>query len=161
MLGIIPSTKRACIVSEGRFSAQRVSSDSQLVIMDVWTTNSLSCEDAKRLLQGGYLMLPRKHQSAKRVNLKCGFFITTNVLPDFGVEVDQEAVSARLKVFATRPLRKKDCSVTGMLLVAYYSLPRYAPRVAYFLRGVSSSVLFYFPLNPRSIAWRRYTKVSL
>ena len=96
----------------------RVNSDSQLVIMDEWTSNSLSCEDAKRLLQGGYLMLPQKHQAAKRVNLKCGFFITTNVLPDFGAEVDQEAVYARLKVF-TRPLRKKDCSVTGMLRVVF------------------------------------------
>ena len=64
-------------------------------------------------------MLPQKHQAAKRVNLKCGFFITTNVLPDFGAEVDQEAVYARLKVFTTRPLRKKDCSVTGMLRVVF------------------------------------------
>ena len=58
-------------------------------------------------------MLSQKHSAAKRVNYKSGFFITTNVLPDFGVERDQEAVYRRLKVFSTKALPKKDTSVTG------------------------------------------------
>jgi len=61
-------------------------------------------------------MLSQKHTEAKKVNYKSGFFITTNVLPDFGVQSDQDAVYKRLKVFYTRPLRRKDSSVTGMLL---------------------------------------------
>jgi len=48
-------------------------------------------------------MLSQKHASAKRVNYRSGFFITTNVLPDFGIGGrDQEAVYRRLKVFRTK-----------------------------------------------------------
>ena len=58
-------------------------------------------------------MLSQKHSHTSKVNYKSGFFITTNILPDFGHAVDQEAVYRRLKVFTTKPLRKKDTSVTG------------------------------------------------
>jgi len=34
------------------FSASLITSNTQAVIMDEWTANSLSCEDAKRVLQG-------------------------------------------------------------------------------------------------------------
>ena len=60
-------------------------------------------------------MLSQKHTEAKKVNYKSGFFITTNVLPDFGIQRDQEAVFRRLKVFQTKTLPKKDSSVTGIL----------------------------------------------
>lgn len=60
-------------------------------------------------------MLSQKHTHASKVNYKSGFFITTNILPDFGNAIDQEAVYRRLKVFTTKPLRKKDTSVTGQL----------------------------------------------
>jgi len=51
-LGIIPSKFIANIVPDGRFSASMIGSNTQIVMMDEWTTDSLSCEDAKRLLQG-------------------------------------------------------------------------------------------------------------
>ena len=118
-----------------------ISNDTELVFMDEWTSDSLNCEDAKRILQGnfndllfcinhlgfttiflyfqlfillgGLIMLSQKHADAKRVNYRSGFFITTNVLPDFGHQVDQEAILRRLKVFHTRTLQHKDSSVTG------------------------------------------------
>lgn len=40
------------IVPDGRFSASTINSNTQVVVMDEWTPDSLSCEDAKRLLQG-------------------------------------------------------------------------------------------------------------
>ena len=58
-------------------------------------------------------MLSQKHAEATKVDYKSGFFITTNVLPDFGNTVDHEAVYRRLKVFTTKPLPRKDTSVTG------------------------------------------------
>lgn len=58
-------------------------------------------------------MLSQKHASAIKVNYKSGFFITTNILPNFGISVDQEALYKRLKVFHTKALPKKDTSVTG------------------------------------------------
>lgn len=62
--------------------------------------------------KGGLNMLSQKHAKAKRVNYRSGFFITTNVLPNFGVERDQDAVYSRLQVFSTKKLPKKDTSVT-------------------------------------------------
>lgn len=58
-------------------------------------------------------MLSQKHNEAAKVNYRSGFFITTNVLPDFGHAADQEAVYRRLRVFKTKALPKKDASVTG------------------------------------------------
>ena len=58
-------------------------------------------------------MLSVKHQDAKRVNYRSGFFITTNMLPEFGNNLDQQAVYRRLKVFETKSLPTKDTSITG------------------------------------------------
>ena len=51
-LGIIPSIHIAGVVREGRFAAHMIDNDTQLVFMDEWTSDSLNCEDAKRILQG-------------------------------------------------------------------------------------------------------------
>jgi len=45
------------IVPDGRFSASTINNNTQVVVMDEWTPDSLSCEDAKRLLQGNYDIL--------------------------------------------------------------------------------------------------------
>ena len=58
-------------------------------------------------------MLSVKHQDAKRVIYNSGFFITTNMLPDFGNEMDQASVYRRLEVFKCKPLPTKDKTVTG------------------------------------------------
>lgn len=62
---------------------------------------------------GGLIMLSQKHSSATKVNYRSGFFITTNVLPDFGQRRDQDAINRRLSVFTTKTLPKKNTSVTG------------------------------------------------
>lgn len=61
-------------------------------------------------------MLSQKHSSARKVNYKSGFFITTNVLPNFGIERDQEAIYRRLSVFSTKALPTKDTSVSSKSL---------------------------------------------
>lgn len=50
--GIIPSPFISYIVPDGRFSAASIDSNTQIIFMDEWTPESLTCEDAKRLLQG-------------------------------------------------------------------------------------------------------------
>lgn len=50
--GIINARFIANIVPDGRFSAASISASTQVVMMDEWTADSLSCEDAKRILQG-------------------------------------------------------------------------------------------------------------
>ena len=42
---------------DGRFSAANITKDTQIIFMDEWTSDSLSCEDAKRLLQGKFIIV--------------------------------------------------------------------------------------------------------
>ena len=58
-------------------------------------------------------MVPQKHKEAAKVHYQSGFFITTNVYPDFGAEADCEAIRKRLALFNTRPLPQKNCKVSG------------------------------------------------
>ena len=51
-LGIIPIRYVAGVMNDGKFSASLINELTQIVIMDEWTPDSLSCEDAKRVLQG-------------------------------------------------------------------------------------------------------------
>lgn len=106
------------MLDEGKFAGHLINNLTEIVFMDEWTSKSLSCEDAKRVFQGGLFMLSQKHASATKVNYNSGFFITTNVLPDFGLEADQEAVYGRLKVFDTKKLPRKDTSITGNVSLA-------------------------------------------
>ena len=39
-------------MNDGKFSASLITDESQIVFMDEWSPDSLSCEDAKRVLQG-------------------------------------------------------------------------------------------------------------
>ena len=67
-------------------------------------------------LSGGILMVPQKHREASKFIYNSGFYITTNVYPDFGEGLDGQAIKKRLKVFETKSLKHKDTSVTGKLL---------------------------------------------
>ena len=62
---------------------------------------------------GGLLMLPQKHKEAKKFQYKSGFFITTNVYPDFGDPTDCQAIRKRLSLFNTTALPSRNAFVTG------------------------------------------------
>ena len=66
-------------------------------------------------LSGGILMVPQKHREASKFIYNSGFYITTNVCPDFGEGLDGQAIKKRLKVFETKSLKHKDNSVTGKI----------------------------------------------
>ena len=57
-------------------------------------------------------MVPQKHREASKFIYNSGFYITTNVYPDFGEGWDGQAIKKRLKVFETKSLKHKDTSVT-------------------------------------------------
>ena len=67
-------------------------------------------------LSGGILMVPQKHREASKFIYNSGFYITTNVHPDFGEGLDGQAIKKRLEVFETKSLKNKDTGVTGKLL---------------------------------------------
>ena len=51
-LGIIPFDYIAGVTRDGKFSGSMINELTQVVFMDEWTSDSLCCEDAKRILQG-------------------------------------------------------------------------------------------------------------
>ena len=67
------------------------------------------------LLSGGILMIPQQHREAPKFIYNSGFYITTNVCPDFGEGLDGQAIKKHFKVFETKSLKNKDTSVTGKL----------------------------------------------
>ena len=60
-------------------------------------------------------MIPQQHREASKFIYNSGFYITTNVYPDFGEGLDGQAIKKHLKVFETKSLKNKDTSVTGKL----------------------------------------------
>ena len=106
---------------------QNITNDSYLLILFKQNYFSL----------GGLIMLSQKHKNAKKIKYKSGVFITTNKRPKFGkkqsedisdssedsdndnnrtTDADHEAVYNRLECFKTKPLQKKDSSVSGELI---------------------------------------------
>ena len=49
-LGIISTHNIAGVTQEGKFAGHMINESTDVVFMDEWTSNSLSCEDAKRVL---------------------------------------------------------------------------------------------------------------
>lgn len=64
---------------------------------------------------GGSFCVSVKHQTGVKVRYTSGFFITTNVYPDFRNQSVCDAIRKRLSVFNTKSLKKKDGGVTGIL----------------------------------------------
>jgi len=62
---------------------------------------------------GGNISVQRKHQSVQSSHYNSGFFITTNIYPDFGPGRDAEAIRKRLAIFETTALPNKDTGVSG------------------------------------------------
>ena len=60
--------------------------------------------------------MSRKHKDGKRVKYNSGFYITTNVFPDFGHQTDNEAIDKRLAIFKTKSLTKRSSSVASKYL---------------------------------------------
>ena len=65
------------------------------------------------LLSGGLQFTAQKHREGSKFKYNSGFFITTNVYPDFGPGPDSDAIRRRLSVFETKPLPRKDNNATG------------------------------------------------
>ena len=58
-------------------------------------------------------MVPQKHREASRFMYNSGFFITTNIYPDFGGGRDADAIRKRLSIFETAALPEKNTNASG------------------------------------------------
>ena len=101
---IIPPGYIASITNEQQFSASMITNDTQLVFVDEWSENTLQSDLAKTILQGGWMVSAVKHGPAKCIMNNSPYYITTNLVPDFGRE--DENVKRRIAVFTTTSLPK-------------------------------------------------------
>ena len=84
--------------------------DTQIVLLDEWAEDTLQSDMAKVVLQGGFMVSAVKHSDPKIIMNTCPFYITTNHVPYFG-ENEDENVKGRLKIFETRALEKTSPNV--------------------------------------------------
>ena len=122
--GIIPVKAIASVTREKQFAAYTINEETQVVFIDEWSSDSMCAEDAKRVLQGGLQILPQKHKEASICIYQSGFFITTNEMPNFGQGLDAEAISTRLAVFQTEPLKsvRRSCTRWMRKAACQYSI---------------------------------------
>ena len=90
--GIIPTRNFAGVTRERQLAGHMINEDTEIVFIDEWSVDGLNAEDAKKVLQGGLQMLPRKHKKADKFPYRSGIYITTNEMPNFGIGADAEAV---------------------------------------------------------------------
>ena len=102
LLGVIPLRDVVTITQEKQFSGAMMGEDTELVFLNEWSENTLQADSAKIVLQGGYMVTCVKHQSPETLINKAPFYITTNELPNFGLEHDN--VMRRVEVFKTQSL---------------------------------------------------------
>jgi len=66
---------------------------------------------------GGLISVQKKHSDSATTHYNSGFFITTNIYPDFGGGRDADAIRKRLCVFETSPLKSKDPGISGKCFI--------------------------------------------
>ena len=80
-----------------------VDESTQLVIIDEWSATSMGSTLAKTILKGGWITTAFKHERPRSFFNNSHFYITTNQVPDFG-EDEQENVLRRIIVYKTQSL---------------------------------------------------------
>ena len=119
-LGVIPMKFIASITNEKQFAASMIKIESQLIFLDEWSEHTLQSDIAKTVLQGGFLTKAVKHQTGTWIMNNSPLYITTNVLPKFGLE--EENVNRCIECFETKSLEgmlrrkaQKECNAFNCL----------------------------------------------
>ena len=81
--GIIPLHKMAVITNDGRFSAADISQDTEIVIVDEWSSNVFDATKRNKFFKGNNVVAT-KTQNAAVIKYNSGFFITSNAMPELG-----------------------------------------------------------------------------
>ena len=99
---IIPDHCIASVTKERQFSSAMITNETQLVIVDEWSTTRMDSDLAKCILQGGWMVTAVKHGVPRTVLNNSPYYITANEVPDFGD--DDENVRRRIQIFNTKSL---------------------------------------------------------
>ena len=97
-------TDVASITQERQFAASMNEEHTQLVVLDECMVRVHSAvRHGKSVLQGGFMVKSVKYKTAKCIENKAPFYITTNQLPNFGSE--DINVQRRIVCFKTSSLQ--------------------------------------------------------
>ena len=100
---VIPPSAIASLTNERQFSAAMITNETQIVIVDEWSSTNMQSDVAKCILQGGWMVTAVKHGLPKTVLNNSPYYITTNHLPTFGKD-EEENVQRRIAIFQTKSL---------------------------------------------------------
>ena len=75
-MGIIPTDCIVGVTREKQFAGHLINENTEVVFMYQWSNGSLNAEDAKKVLQGGLLMLPKKNTRRPKSLLTIQVFIS-------------------------------------------------------------------------------------
>ena len=100
---VIPPSAIASLTNERQFSAAMIMNETQIVIVDEWSATNMQSNVAKCILQGGWMVTAVKHGFPKTVLNNSPYYVTTNHLPTFGKDED-ENVQRRIEIYQTKSL---------------------------------------------------------
>ncbi|XP_066925365.1 uncharacterized protein [Clytia hemisphaerica] len=104
----------ASLSKEKIFGMSMINSDTQFIFIDELSSEIMAGDQAKILLQGGPITVPRKHEEPEIVDNQAGIFVTCNAKPNYGD--DQRNVEDRLNYMDTVPLAVTDTSAPEWIL---------------------------------------------
>jgi hypothetical protein len=73
---VVPAESIASITNKHQFSVSMVTDDTQLVIVDDWSQNTMQSDLAKTILQGGWMVTAVKHGEPRRVMIRIQVSVT-------------------------------------------------------------------------------------
>ena len=142
---VVPSEFIASITNERQFSAAMIKDDTQLVIVDEWSSQLMTSHLAKTILQGGWLQ-----REPRQVLNNSPYYITSNNVPDFGDE--DENVGRRIQIFRTKSLPS---TTTGMdkwvCDNAMHCIAWIAEELAQNHQHITSEELWYEQSDPQDL----------
>ena len=79
----------ASLTKENQFSAAMIKNETQLVLVDEWSASTMQSDLVNCILQGGWMVAAVKHGLPRTVLNNSPYYVTTNNLPNFGKEEDE------------------------------------------------------------------------
>ena len=117
--GLMNRSKIVSVTKEKTFGLSMVDEDTELILIDEWSENTLDISDEKTLFQGDWMVKSVKYQDAQMFDNKVGIYLSFNELPDFVVE--QPNVDHQIFVFHTAELRNQNVKHLNRLWITQWS----------------------------------------
>ena len=103
--GLMNKKRIASVTKEKKFAFAMIDGETELIFIDEWAESLMTADEAKLLLQGGYLTKSAKYKDPKSITNLAGIYLSCNILPNYNEE--QPNIDCRIAVFNTTELPEK------------------------------------------------------